>query len=288
MVDLVLIHRKSKQDFSQLQTPVWKTCLRQIAFLPPEYGVPTAETSAEMSAVTPEDQIFRDGAALRFLLEILCGLHSPIFGETEVFGQFKVFFDSLPESHVLKRTPGLAQMVFRVVKEVRSTYLRAAGTFSYGQMLRRKLKDQSRVQLWGYGQLGQEIGRWLKSKRVTILVRDPEKVKSLAGEFAVQRMPESVPTNPVGVHIIVAPLSDAQVAALAQNEATERIYDLRGESQLQHPKVNSLRSLMAEIEVLKLEQKKLLPACRQMIAGRVAEYLEAAFHRPHCWEDLCG
>lgn len=299
MVDLILVHRKSNQEFSPLQSqfkieaPVWKTCLRQLVFVHPEQW----ELFADLNDLR-NDEVYHDGDAVQFLIEVLCGLNSPNFGETEVFGQFKKFFQEVPKSHPLKRVPGLDCVLFRTVKEVRTAHLTQAGNFSYGQIIRRKLKSQTHMGLWGFGQLSQEILKWIKEKDVRILVRNPE-----SGQKQLESLPElgSLPRLQVmhlsqsstisspTVHVIAAPIADSEVDALLKRESTLQVIDLRGEAQNEpHAKLITLTSLMKEIETLKDEQRKILPVCRRLIEERVQEFLQLAHHRPYCWEDLCG
>ena len=63
---------------------VWRTCVRQVAFVDDPAAIPQGVAA------------WHDEAAYAHLLEVVCGLHSPIVGETEVLHQFKVFADGLP------------------------------------------------------------------------------------------------------------------------------------------------------------------------------------------------
>ncbi len=62
---------------------VWRTCVRQVAFVDEPTAIPQGVPA------------WHDEAAYAHLLEVVCGLHSPIVGETEVLHQFKVFADGL-------------------------------------------------------------------------------------------------------------------------------------------------------------------------------------------------
>lgn len=308
MVDIILVHRKSNQEFSALQSqfkieaPVWKTCLRQIVFVHPEQW----ELFSDLNDLR-NDEVYTDGAAVQFIVEVLCGLNSPNFGETEVFGQFKKFFQGVPKSHPLKRVPGLDCVIFKTVKEVRTAHLTQAGNFSYGQIIRRRLKNQKNAAIWGFGQLGQEIVKWLKEKDLNILVRNTDLVKKQIDSLPelgtlprleVMHLSQSNELSIPTVHVIAAPIADQEIEALLNRESTIQVIDLRGEANYgdsangdsfaQHEKLVSLQALMKEIETLKDEQRKILPVCRRLIEERVQEFLQLAHHRPYCWEDLCG
>ena len=273
MSELVLIHRQNKEPLSLDGTPVWRTCLRQI-------GLTTAsEFTLDTHAL---DEVLWEEEAIAFLVEILCGLHSPNLGETEVFGQFKIFLTQLPQDHILLTRSGLLQMILHTVKEIRHRHLTDCGAYSYGQLMRRSLKPFSKVNIWGYGQLGQEVGRCLEDKQLSFVVRNPQKFVDAAHAFYWStNMPESP------AHVIAAPFSDETVISLAQRPSTEIIYDLRGESNLQIPKLVPLQTILAEAKRLKQEQAKIIPACREQILERCKKYFLSAQHRPFGWEDLC-
>lgn len=282
------------QSQFRIQAPVWKTCLRQIVFVHPEQW----ELFRELNDLRG-DEVMKNGAALQFLMEVLCGLHSPVFGETEVLGQFKTYMNDLPSNHVLHRVPGLSAMILRTVKEVRTKYLQEAGSFSYGQLLRRKIRGEESVTLWGFGQLGQEIHRWIKESKVHIVARDVEKVRDKLRELAALKSnfpadAQVLSLNEVSLsslprtHIVAAPLSDSLVSDMVAASQDSQIFDLRDETGLEHERITPLRDLMSESENLKRDQRKILPACQQLIGERVQEYLDLAIHRPYCWEDLCG
>lgn len=93
MEDILLVHRKSNINFDEgfkelfEGAAIFGTCLRKIFFCE------EVDLHQYLDALKPEDQILRGEKAISLLLEILCGLHSPIVGETQVFGQFKQFID---------------------------------------------------------------------------------------------------------------------------------------------------------------------------------------------------
>ena len=85
---MAILHREPGQDSPVGALPTWRTCLREVVFLDDAPAPPTADT---------HDQLLTEGQAYRLLLEILCGLQSPMTGETQVLGQFKAFLASLPK-----------------------------------------------------------------------------------------------------------------------------------------------------------------------------------------------
>ena len=68
--------------------------------------------------------------AYRLLLEILCGLRSPMVGETQVMGQFKAFLASLDREHAWVNRVG--QRLLTDARDVRTRHLQGLGSRSYG------------------------------------------------------------------------------------------------------------------------------------------------------------
>ena len=70
--------------------PICRTCLREVAF---------ADDVMALSNAGDEGLRLVEGEAYRMVLEILCGLQSPMIGETQVMGQFKAFLSTLETEH---------------------------------------------------------------------------------------------------------------------------------------------------------------------------------------------
>lgn len=270
---LTLLHRSKDRPgaISENVGPVWATCLREIAFV-------AEETSQEAGRAVKDVEIHRDEQAFLFLMEILCGLKSPVLGETEVMGQFKTFVNTLAPDHPLKRSPALLPFIFNSVKEARTRYLSATGSLTYGQIVRRWLKDSSSVALWGYGSLGTEIYPWIREKTRAVVVR-------------TERRDEGVPfvTSPTGfsvdTHVIAAPLSDEVVARLAEDAL---VVDLRDRALPSRTGLHNLADLFREIRDLRRERDEIVPRCQSFLQGKAIEYFERHQIRPFGWEDLCG
>lgn len=282
MKDILIIHRTNDKIF-QLpddeyilsSVAVFKTCLRQIAFVPwslKDVLIPEIASN--------NDEVYQGKAAWQFLVEVLCGLHSPVFGETEVFGQFKKFIQEIPGHHYLNADLASKDFIYKTVKQVRTNYLNSVGGLSYGHVIRKKIKLQDSVSLWGFGQLGQEIYPWIKEKKLQVIVRNPFESQKFEVVSAPFRKKQST-------HIIAAPLSDEEVLQLVSEPITELVIDLRGHTQIKHSKILSLLDVMTEIEILKSEHKLLLPNCIQYIDHQIQEFYSQAKHTPYGWDDLC-
>jgi glutamyl-tRNA reductase len=155
LVDQPIGHRPLPSD-----APVWRTCLREVAFV--------GETVAPAGAT-----LVTDGEAYGRLVEIVCGLRSPILGETEVQAQFKAFLASLAgTSH--RHLIGLGQRVLADVKTIRHRYLQGVGAHSYGALTVSRVPADSHVVLVGHGALASQVRAALGHTRpVDVWTRRP-------------------------------------------------------------------------------------------------------------------
>lgn len=270
--DFTIIHRRKPLRFDDHTDPVWSTCLRSLAF------------TARAASPHPQDEIHTQHQAYRFLLEIVCGLHSPITGETEVFGQFKTFAQEW-----IKREPKRAPLVQKLLndaKAIRSKYLSNLGTQSYGSWVRKNLKAK-KVHVLGAGNLAQEIYPYLAKQAETVIhSRSPHKsalenTKAIA-EKAFDR----------GALVIAAPMTAAEIRKWLNNRDPEQIFDLRETSECDALPSTApqygLHEIFAEIARTKARLTPLLKEIKREIVERSEKIAAQAQHRPLGWDDLCA
>ncbi|MFM6929389.1 MAG: hypothetical protein ACKOX6_13055 [Bdellovibrio sp.] len=299
MEDILLVHRKSSKNFAEsLQdSAVWKTCLRQILFCRED------EVNNFLEVLEPEDKILRGEEGLSLLLEILCGLHSPIVGETEVFGQFRQFVDSRKTLNdtLFADNQKWLNFIMAEVKRTRAEHLVGIGSQSYGSLLRRYSKDMDSVTICGSGQLAQEILPWVAHKRtVQVLCRECTKMRSFAEKFDNLSI---VNYNEAYVHgeamVIAAPLSDARILELIAKQDTRPvvIYDLRGEEnnlpaliQEKFPRVTlmTLQQFFAEIEETKKDRQTKIQQIKEYLMEKALAFAQRTELRPLGWDDICA
>jgi glutamyl-tRNA reductase len=299
MEDILLVHRKSSKNFAEsLQdAAVWKTCLRQILFCRED------EVNNFLEVLEPEDTILRGEEGLSLLLEILCGLHSPIVGETEVFGQFRQFIDSRKTLNdtLFADNQKWLNFIMAEVKKTRAEHLVGIGSQSYGSLLRRYSKDMDSVTICGSGQLAQEILPWVAHKRsVQVLCRECTKMRSFAEKFDNLSI---VNYNEAYVHgeamVIAAPLSDARILELIAKQDTRPvvIYDLRGEEnnlpaliQEKFPRVTlmTLQQFFAEIEETKKDRQTKIQQIKEYLMEKALAFAQRTELRPLGWDDICA
>jgi glutamyl-tRNA reductase len=104
----------------------------------------------------PGAQTYFGRDAYQFLLEVICGLHSPLVGENAVMGQFRQFRNAaqFPNTAWGKFLRKVTTDVLVDARQVRHRHLEGLGSQSYGSLIRKHLKGQSSVAVLGAGSLG--------------------------------------------------------------------------------------------------------------------------------------
>lgn len=270
---LTLAHRKPGSKSAQ--GVVWKTCLRELDFLEPDVFPAHAEA-----------EVYTGFGAHRFLVEVCSGLHSPLFGETEVFGQFRAF-RAAHDWHPLWSE--LFDAVEEDVRKLRRTHLVDIGSQSYGSLARRHLPAGEAVVLVGGGRLALDLLPWLGDRPVTTAMRTPSKAASGFGRVCALT-PEALSGQEPAHWLIAAPVSNEELLLLWAASPARLVLDFRAESAFTAPpegceKYFALRMLYAELEsVRELHTRKRLEALEY--AGTLSlRRSHAVVHRPYGWED---
>lgn len=300
MEDILLVHRKSNRNFAEAMVEnvaIWKTCLRKIAFCT------EADLNTYSDYLEQDDQILRGEQALSLLLEILCGLHSPIVGETEVFGQFRNFVESRRQVDdiLFGEHQKWLKFVMAEVKRTRAEHLVGIGSQSYGSLLRRYTKEMEHVSLCGSGHLAQEILPWLAHKKsLQVICRDPSKLQGFSDKYNNLTV---ATYNDSYVHgeamVIAAPLTDARILELMHKQETRpgAIFDLRGEDNnlaslltAQFPQVSllGLHQFFAEIEETKKDTHSKLLTLKEHLLEKSLAFMQRTELRPLGWDDICA
>ncbi|MNJ93247.1 glutamyl-tRNA reductase [compost metagenome] len=297
--DILLVHRKSNRKFSEVlqDAPVWSTCLRQILFCSENDFAQFAD------AFESDDQVLKGESALALLLEILCGLHSPIVGETEVFGQFKNFVESRKkmDDALFGDHQKWLNFIFAEVKKMRSQHLVGVGSQSYGSLIRRYSKEFESATICGSGQLALEILPWLALKKdLQLICRDPSKMQDMTTKYNNLHVASY---NEAFIHgealVIAAPLSDERIMELLRKQDTrpKAIYDLRGEEnqmtallrkEFPHLPYMGLQQFFAEIEETKKETQGRIQIIKTLILEKALTFMQRTELRPLGWDDICA
>jgi glutamyl-tRNA reductase len=261
---------------------VWTTCVRQVAFIDGPSTVPEAA------------QVWHDEEAYQHLLEVICGLHSPIVGETEVLHQFKVFADGLGP-----RDAGWKEICSRLLADartIRARHLIGLGSRSYGSVVRRYLRDCRRVAVFGTGMLAKDIvpfiadgGRTIDlwGRRETCSIGAPGLTYRTLGADLREVILECTAI------VVAAPLSSADIARHAARYASRRILiDLRaegaGDPAPAIAPVVSLADVFAGFERTARKADEHVLAAKTEIRQCASVYASRARLNPSGWHDLCA
>src|SRR5262245_31694765 len=143
---LAIVNREPQERDLPVGALVWRTCLREVAF---------AEEPENVRGQSDDARPLIEGEAYRLLLEILCGLQSPMLGETQVMAQFKAFLAALDGSSAWLNRIG--QRLLADAREIRTEYLQGLGSRSYGSAVRQYLTTCRHAVIVGTGKLANEV-----------------------------------------------------------------------------------------------------------------------------------
>ena len=261
---------------------VFRTCRREIAFVDVHAAPP-----AGVQRLSGED-------AYVHLLQVICGLDSPMLGETEVMHQFRVFIDSVTAEH-----PGVQSVGRRLLvdaRAVRDHHLRGLGSRSYGSAVRRHVRGCDRIAVIGTGMLCREVLPFVADDRrlVDVYGRRPSFDSTLAG--VCYRRLDDVAGQPLpgeAALVIAAPVKGALIARVGRLYASLRcVIDLRGEADAEPvppiAPIVSLADVFSEIQRAAGIADRRVAAANDEIARRARAFATRAVLNPSGWHDLCA
>jgi glutamyl-tRNA reductase len=263
--------------------PVWRTCLREIAFVDPRRKADSAGVLSE-------------AAAYGHLLDVICGLDSPIVGETEVMHQFKAFVASLPAEH--GALGELGQRLLADAGAIRARYLIGLGPRSYGSAVRRHVRDVPRVALVGTGMLASDVLAFVADEgRVVDLWGRREAVDMVLAPSVTYRRLDESSSMPMAesdtAMVIAAPISSCDISRTAgRYDRLVRIVDLRAEGAEDPPPpvpdLVTLQDVFAEVSRAARGADGRVAAAREEIRQCALAYASREKLRPSGWHDLCA
>ncbi len=285
LTGLKLYHRASgaHKDI-QLESGFWHlgTCMRSIilTFDPKDFEDKSYQRYLEKDAYC-------------FLLEVICGLHSPLLGETEILGQFKSFVKENENSF----NRSMAQLVLslgRDAKKIRTQLLQNLGCQSYGSLIRKNINSNAKnICFLGAGQLTQEILPWISKTQLDcdIYTRSPEKyVESFINQTQCRVFSyQNIINKPWDVLVVAAPLDSQQISKFINLSQVGHIFDLRGTSDvdpLLHKNYSSLKKLFGHIEKNKENFSIIRSRALAMASDLTQQKLLAENPRPFGWDDI--
>lgn len=269
----------------------FETCLRKIIFFSDE------EDFSKICTQPLKAYTFAE--AYRFCLEVICGLHSKIFAETEVLGQFKNFIQELEKqkksnSQVSLILPTLKNLVIDA-KFIRTEYLKGLGQQSYGSIIRKWSKNYNEVAVLGAGHLTQKMYPWI-SEKINIFTRLPEKYQTTFPSDKLHSFIElrnflHKEANPLLV--VAAPVEDDFLVDLVINSSQTDIFDLRGPSSTALSSTDIKKQIKKNLEDLFLElstQSEIQEKIKCKVQIEIEKISQKRFLsqqvRPFGWDDL--
>jgi len=280
----------------------WQTCLRRILFLNRFENSALIEAAEKDSLGSGRVEVYRGRDAFGFLLEVICGLNSPLLGETAVMGQFKEFssharFPNTPWGWFLRQ---FTANVLIDAKRVRRDHLQGIGSQSYGSLVRQHVKGMPTVAVLGAGKLAREILPWLIGKTsARLFYRNWQHAKDLLPEYPEIQL-DLYSSEDAGWQqeetglVIAAPLKAAEVESWVRSQSSSfsKCLDLRGDAATDPITLPIPVIKLSELfDALRTERQRLagrVEAARAEIKQLVQRQAHQAQFRPFGWEDLCA
>lgn len=298
MSDLIIVHRTYQLKDAQVNASplpeflLWQTCRREIYLADATLVLSTENFS--------EDEVYYGLDAEEFLIEVLCGLKSPLVGETEVFGQFKNWWKHLPECNLKNKFSPRIQQIYSAVKNIREESLCGLGSQSYGSLLRKQLSESNcqdiMIDFIGAGQLVEEIVPWIQKKwNYRIWCRDTQKVLStIYGASALEVVALDSVQKLSPFVVVAAPLKHEELnkwVAPRKPETSISLYDFRHDSVNFKPELKlhsylHLDHFSMAVQDNKTDiQKNIALAYKQIKTWKQTEQSRVQV-RPFGWDDL--
>jgi len=280
----------------------WQTCLRRIQFLNRIENSALIEAAERHTLTTASIEIYRGREAYEFLLEVICGLNSPLVCETAVMGQFREFSShaSFPNAAWGWFLRQLTSNVLVDAKRVRHDHLQGIGSQSYGSLVRQHVKGMPTVAVLGAGQLTREILPWLIGKtKARLFYRNWLHAKGLLKEYPEVQLDQYSADDAgweqkeIGL-VIAAPMKASEVEnwVRAQGSTFSKCLDLRGDAVTDPISLPIPVIKLSELfDALRIERQRLegrVETARAAIKQLVQRQSHQVQFRPFGWEDLCA
>ncbi len=254
----------------------FRTCLRDVVFLDGPMG-----HGGDVETEDRDEALLKDGDAYARLVEIVCGLRSPLAGETQVQGQFKAFLAALePGEHGwLKR---IGRQILTDARVIRERHLRGLGSRTYASAVRRHTRDCAHIALIGAGALAGEIEPYVAGTHTI----DRWTRAALAADDHTPGT--SAPT----ALIVAAPVDSCVVARVARHYPNlRRIIDLRADAERTPvdaaAPVVTLRDIFASPSDGMSEAHQVRAG--RLMAAQCGRRFDASEElHPFGWDDLCA
>ena len=275
--------QRAPQPAAPSPWPAFRTCRREIAFVDPSAAPP------------PDVDRLVGERAYAHLLQVICGLDSPMLAETEVMHQFRVFVDGLGQSdQVVER---IGRRLLADARSVRAQHLSGFGSRSYGSAVRRHVRSCERVAVIGTGMLCREVLPFVAGddRLVDVYGRKAAFETTLAA-VCYQRLDQAAPARPFNERaalVIAAPVDATVVAHVgARYSSLACVIDLRGEADADPlpplAPIVSLADVFNEMQRAAAVADRRVAAAQLDIARCARAFASRAVLNPSGWHDLCA
>lgn len=291
-----LIQELEQQESSFIK---FETCMRKIYFFQQAHLDKNQEQLLEKITRSSHFEYMNREVAYTFVLEVITGLKSNIKGETEIFGQFKAFCETVKSKKILGI--GLLQQIFDQLiidcKYLRDKHIKNWGSQSYGSLSRKLLDKGTPVFLLGSGQLAKEISPWLEQiPNKYLVVRDL--TKTYEKEFQnfqkisydnFRQLSSGFDTT-INL-IIAAPLVNEDLSRFFNRYRLKTIIDWRGDQKISSSlcetyfHLSHIKGALAESEESLSTKVNLVKQEIQVLVEKWGKKIQL---NPWGWDDICA
>ena len=266
----------------------WHTCMRSVY-------IGDQRLLSTTSYYTLYDYEVHTGyKAYSLLLEIVSGVRSKLYGETEVQSQFNERFSkqNLLDSPLSSYLIRLKDQILENVKQIRSEYMKGKGRLTYGGAADSLLPKDTSIAVYGTGKLAESIlVHLIKRNRNIILVgRNLERMDFLKSTYKVE-------ITHLGVfqpkrHSIVIASPHFPLEVTKEMSPNSIVLDFRGEVippfpyEFNHLKYYSFQFILNKIQETKENEAYLKPIVLKRIQELTHERENDVVQIPNGWEDI--
>lgn len=277
-----LYHYENGESAPMVPGKEWvrfKTCLREIIIAKSDLPLTT--------------QSLRGFAAVQFMVEVASGMKSPLFGETEVFGQFKKLVKEELELNKNHEIQSFLKESMKITKKVRHKYLKNLGESNYCSFCRKKALGFQSVAVFGTGQMSESLFPWLLKSDKDLSVYSRREINKLASFPGLDIKAWSEMTHHQ-VLIVATPMTSEELSVVIDTLNPSLVIDLREDSDANSRVLSSaleyytLGDVFGQINQQREKQIKIKKNVAQFLDQEIRVLRSAVKHRPFGWDDICA
>jgi glutamyl-tRNA reductase len=287
---LIIFH---SNNFSRFRGSVeglvdWHTCMRSV------YIGDQRLTSMSAYYSLSDYEVFTGYKAYSVLLEIVSGIRSKLFGESEIQFQFNERFskENLLYSPLTESILKLKNHILEHVKQIRSEFIKGKGRQTYGGIADSILPGNINLAILGTGQLAESMIVHLlkKNRKVSIVGRNTKRLNFFREKFNILTLDYNN-FHPSFHSIIIANphLPENLIQKLTENSI---VLDFRADEIIKNNIISdeilyfSFQSILSKIQATKENEEFLKPQIINRIHELTEERENEVLQNPNGWEDI--